>query len=246
MLNFFNAGKVRDQLTQELAEVVEQNQWITSVMSAVPAPMFVTDKELTITWINDAALTTMGYQRIEVVGRMTCAELCQTPLCGTADCTIKNCMRSGQAINGETVATTRSGQKIPVQAACTAIFNEDGEVIGGMEVIIDRTEAVRAKWEIDNILTSIGAPMLVTDKDLKITAINDAALEAMGYQRDEVVGHMTCAQLCQTPLCGTGDCTIKNCMRTGQVIAGELDELIEKLQASEMEERLAEAGLAEG
>ncbi len=219
MLNFFNAG--RGQLAQELGEATEQNKWYHCVMSAVPAPMFVTDKDLTITWINEAALSAMGYQREEVVYRMTCAQLCQTPLCGTADCTIKNCMRTGQAINGETVATTRSGAKIPVQAACTAIFNEKGEVIGGMEVIIDRSEAVHAKWEIDNILKSIGAPMFVTDKDLTITSINDAALGAMGYKREEVVGRVTCGQLCQTPLCGTSDCTIKNCMNSRQVIAGE-------------------------
>ena len=33
----------------------------------------------------------MGYGREEVVGKMTCADLCKTPLCGTENCTIKNC-----------------------------------------------------------------------------------------------------------------------------------------------------------
>jgi PAS domain S-box-containing protein len=191
------------------------------MVGAIAAPMFVTDENLLITFINDAACQATGWRREEVVGKLTCAELARTPLCGTADCTIKNCMRTGQTIVGETVATTRDGRQVPIQAACSAIFDDAGKPIGGMEVIIDRTEAERAKWETENILRSAAAPMFTTDINLVVTSINDAALGAMGYRREEVVGKMTCAELCRTPLCGTADCTIKNCMRTGQVIHGE-------------------------
>ncbi len=242
MISFFNSGKVREELALQNAELERKLQSVNSekeryeqenqrmaeekkqqeqVMAAIAAPMFVTDRELTITWINEPALAAMGYSREEVVGKMTCAELCKTPLCGTSDCTIRNCMRERKTIHGETVATTRDGSKIPVQAACSAIFDENGEPCGGMEVIIDRTAAVRAKWEADNILKSIGAPMFVTDKDLLITSINDAALNAMGYRREEVVGRMSCAQFARSPLCGTADCTIKKCMQSGEVVAGE-------------------------
>ena len=51
---------------------------------------------------------------------MTCAELAETPLCGTANCTIKNCMRTREIINGETEMTTRDGKKVPIAAACSA------------------------------------------------------------------------------------------------------------------------------
>lgn len=42
--------------------------------------------------------------------------------------------------------------------------------------------------ELTNILGSIAAPMVVVDKDLTITSVNDAALKTMGYRRDEVLG----------------------------------------------------------
>ena len=64
--------------------------------------------------------------------------------------------------------------------------------------------------ELENIFSSMAASVFVTDKNLVITRINDPALNAMGYSRDEVVGKMTCADLCKTPLCGTENCTIKN------------------------------------
>ena len=205
----------------ELKKTNRQRQYHEGVLSAIAAPMFVTDKNLVITWVNEAALAAMGYGRDEVVGRMTCAEFSKTPLCGTDSCTIKSCMRTGKPIHGETEAMTRQGRKIFIQAVCSPVFDENGQPCGGMEVIIDRSAAVMAKFEADNILKSIGAPMFVTDKDLLITSINDAALSAMGYRREEVEGRMTCAQLAQTPLCGTGNCTIKKCMRTGEVVAGE-------------------------
>jgi methyl-accepting chemotaxis protein len=190
-------------------------------IASIAAPMYVVDKDLVITSINDAALNALGYRRDEVVGKMTCAQLSRTPLCGTDNCTLKNCMRTGEAINRETVAETRTGQKIPIKAACSPLMDDTGKAYGGMEVIIDQTDVARAKWETDNVLKSIAAPMYVVDKELIITSINNAALTAMGYRRDEVVGKMTCAQLSRTPLCGTDNCTLKNCMRTGDAIYRE-------------------------
>jgi methyl-accepting chemotaxis protein len=208
-------------LESELESVRWKNRQNEAILSAVAVPMFVVDKNLLITSINSAACRAMGYRTEEVIGRMTCAELSRTPLCGTSNCTLKNCMRTGEVINGETVAETRDGRKIPIQAACSPLFDEQGTPVGGMEVIVDRSEAVQAKWEVDNILKTIAAPMFVVDKNLLVTSINSAACRAMGYRPDEVIGKMTCAQFSRTPLCGTSNCTLKNCMRTGEVINGE-------------------------
>jgi methyl-accepting chemotaxis protein len=190
-------------------------------LSTIAAPMVVVDKNLVITNVNGAALKAMGYHRDEVVGKMTCAEFQKTLLCSTANCTLKNCMRTGETIIGDTVAQTREGKKIPIRAACSPLLDEEGKAYGGIEVVTDQTEMVRARWETENILKSIAAPMYVVDRSLVITSINDAALKFMGYSRDEVVGKMTCANLSKTPLCNTANCTLRNCMRTGEHIIGE-------------------------
>jgi PAS domain S-box-containing protein len=214
------SAKIR-VLEQQLVEAHREAKRAQNILGCSAAPTVIVDKNLTITDVNEAALKTMGYSRDEVVGKMTCAEFQKTLLCNTGNCTLKNCMRTGQTIVGETTAITRSGQKFPIKAACSPMLDEQGNVYGGMEVIIDQTAVMRAKWEIDNILKSIAAPMFVVDTDLVITSINDAALKAMGYRRDEVVGKMDCGRLCKTPLCNTDNCTIRNCFRTGQAIIGE-------------------------
>ncbi len=206
---------------EEIIKVRSENRRHESLIAAIAAPMYVVDKDLVISSINDVALNAMGYSRDEVVGKMTCAQLSKTPLCGTANCTLKNCMRTGERIYGETIAETRSGQKLPIKAACSPLMDENGKPYGGIEVIVDQTEVTRAKWEMGNILKTIAAPMFVVDKDLVISSVNDAALNAMGYGRDEVVGKMTCAQFSKTPLCGSANCTLKHCMRTGETIYGE-------------------------
>ena len=195
-------GKVRERMSvvkNKRAKIQGKAVRSDAVLTFSAAPIYVVDRDLMITAINDAALKAMGYQRDEVVGKMTCAHFAKTPLCGTENCTLKNCMRTGRTIIGETVAETREGKKFPIKAACSALVDSQGNVYGGMEVIIDQTDVAKAKWEIDNILRSIAAPMFVADQDLLITSVNDAALKAMGYRRDEVVGRMTCAQLCRTP-----------------------------------------------
>ncbi|MDA8432309.1 MAG: methyl-accepting chemotaxis protein [Nitrospiraceae bacterium] len=212
---------LKKDVLEENARFRGQVNELERQISSIAAAMFVVDKDLIIRSVNDAALNAMGYSREEVVGKMTCAQFSQTLICGTSACTLRNCMRTGEAIFGETVAEARTGQKIPIKAACSPLLDEAGKAYGGMEVIIDQTDVAKAKWETENVLTSIAAPMFVVDKNLVITSVNNSALKAMGYSREEVVGKMTCAQFSRTPLCGTAACTLKNCMRTGEAIFGE-------------------------
>jgi len=117
-------------------------------LDSIAAPMVVVDRNLVVTFVNDAALKTMGYHRDDVVGKMTCAEFQKTLLCGTANCTLKNCMRTGDTIIGDTIAQTRAGKKIPIRAACSPIIDAQGNTQGGIEVITDQTEVVRANAKL--------------------------------------------------------------------------------------------------
>jgi methyl-accepting chemotaxis protein len=85
---------------------------------------------------------------------MTCAELCKTHACGTENCTIKNCMRTGESITAEVDCQTRDGRKIPIAAFCTALFDEQGNPIGGMEIVFDQTDQKAALREVDRLIQS--------------------------------------------------------------------------------------------
>ena len=101
--------------------------------------------------INDAALDALGYRREEVVGAMTCAELCRTPVCGTSGCTIRRCIQSKGTIIAETVATRRDGVRIPVRASCGVLFDQQGKPSGGFEVITDNSALMTMVDRIEEI-----------------------------------------------------------------------------------------------
>lgn len=188
---------------KEIRNVIKSSK---KFIESLTDPLFITGDDLTIWYINEPALQTLGYAEEEVVGKMTCADLCKTPLCNTQNCTIKNCIKNKTSVLGNTVAQTRQGKMLPVRAQCNAIYDKKGNPIGGFEYLADATTVD------EGFLTNMADAAFRTNTDLVIQNINDAALEALGYTRDEVVGKMTCADLCRTPVCGTTNCTIKRAM----------------------------------
>lgn len=183
-------------------------------LNGLTDPLILTDTNLVILYANETFLHALGYSQAEVIGKLTCSQVCKTPLCNTPDCTIKNCLTKKQPITGQTVAETRNGQKLPVRAVCNALYDDKGNPVGGFELltVLDNLD--------EGFLSNMADMAFRTDRNLLIQNINDAALKALGYQREEVVGKMSCAELCQTPLCGTAKCTIKNAMEKKDTVVG--------------------------
>ncbi len=174
------------ELENELNKANDLKQHYKAMISSIAAPMVVVDKDLSITSINDAALNAMGYGREEVVGKMTCAQLQKTPLCGTANCTLKNCMRTGEIIIGETVAETRDGKKIPIRAACSALIDEHGKVYGGMEVIIDIAEVKRLQQEAIEQREYLDEQINMLMKNMEAISRGDLTIDIIADRNDEI------------------------------------------------------------
>ncbi len=178
-------GRISD-LEKELGEVRRQSLSCRSVLDSIAAPMFVVDKDLTINFINDAALKAMGYTRSEVVGKMTCGQISKTPLCGTSNCTLKNCMRTGEVVVGETEAETRDGKKVPIQAACSPLIGDDGKSYGGIEVIIDISEIKRLQAEADEQRRYLEKQVSMLIENFNRINDGDLTLELKAERSDEV------------------------------------------------------------
>ncbi len=150
----FKVVKYAIDVTEQKLQMVKQQFETENIIKSIGAPMFVADENLIVHSINDAALNALGYSREEVIGKMTCADICKTEICGTPKCTIKNCMKTGEVITGEVEATTRDGKKIPVAAVCSALFDQNGKPYGGMEVIVDQTEQKGTLREVARLITA--------------------------------------------------------------------------------------------
>ena len=137
-------------ILQFLADSENKLQNILECLS----PMFMVNKDLKVTFINEAACKTLGYKKEDVVDKMQCADLCKTELCNTTNCTIKNCMKTGEMIIGDVTASTQTGKKIPIAASCSALFDEKGTPYGGIEVIIDQTIQKETLQQVSGIIAA--------------------------------------------------------------------------------------------
>ncbi len=70
----------------------------------------------------------------------------------------------------------------------------------------------------DRVFPRVPAPMFLVDADLVVREASDQALATFGRAREEVVGRMTCSELCGTPLCGTPECTVRRSIRDRQPV----------------------------
>ncbi len=182
-------GFLKKDVLEQNARQKETINELQRQLSSIAAPMVVVDKDLLITFVNDAALDFMGYGREEVVGKMSCAQFQKTLLCGTANCTLKNCMRTGEVIHGETIAETRSGKKIPIKAACSRLMDEAGRTCGGMEVIIDISEIKRLQDEATGQKEYLERQVRMLVENLGKFSEGDLNLN-MKAERDDEIGQV--------------------------------------------------------
>ena len=204
----------------------EPRQDYEGILSGIPDPCFAVDKDLTITYFNDAAQRFTGWKAEEVVGQSTCRELFKSDICESS-CAIRACMASGQSTTGtRVVVKDRWGKEAVVSASANLLTDANGEVIGGIEVIHDISQqleleaSIRAKEEYANsIIKGISDPFFVADGDLLVTYMNQACADLTGYSIDETVNKCTCREIFKSNICETG-CALKSCMATGDVISG--------------------------
>lgn len=182
MLEFLKGDIVENNLSlkRRLTEPESEN-------ASIAAPMVIVDDNLLITCINDAALSALGYSRFEVVGRMTCAEFSKTPLCDTKYCTMKNCFASGKPIFSETVIETKTGYKMPIRAACSPIFDGNGIISGGMEVLIDISDEKHLQQESNEQLVHLQRQVGLIDERLRQLSLGDLSLQP-AKERDNEIG----------------------------------------------------------
>ena len=197
-----------------------------AVVHSVPNPMFVTDTERNLIFLNRACLEFIGLSDArEVIGKK-CWDLFQADIC-EKECPLADCLKEKKAFSGrKAVVKDNEGQPVYISIDAAPVVNRNGELIGAMEVIRDISEERRFQETLKNekeyansIVKGIKDPFFIVDKDLVVTYINESAAGAVGYRVDEVVGKMKCRDVFNSDIC-RDNCAIKYAMRTGESIEG--------------------------
>jgi PAS domain S-box-containing protein len=118
-----------------------------AVKKAIPAPFFITDKSLNITYANQHFAKMVGMNQDSIRG-LYCGSLVKAGQCGTDKCLIRRALEARRTIRDEAVVE-KDGRKLFFDVWAQVLTDLKGEVIGVLEIMIDITNQREAQTPIE-------------------------------------------------------------------------------------------------
>lgn len=122
------------------------NQLALNILDHLPTPVMAVDRALQLIFTNSAGLKLLGKSWEEIQNR-PCHEIFNTRHCGTSEC------RMRQVIDGGDAYTVRNeihvnGRVVPMEYTAAALKDDEGNIVGGVEYLLDITERVRQEKKL--------------------------------------------------------------------------------------------------
>jgi two-component system, OmpR family, phosphate regulon sensor histidine kinase PhoR len=110
-------------------------EWSHFIIQSLADGVITVDGKMRITDLNRAAEKLTGYSREEALGHF-CGEILHSSMCGR-ECPLKLAMNGAAAVSREAVLQSRQGQKIEVKLTASALRDDEGNLLGGVETFGD-------------------------------------------------------------------------------------------------------------
>jgi diguanylate cyclase (GGDEF)-like protein/PAS domain S-box-containing protein len=183
-------GVMLDITPRVLSE--RETRFHSRLLDEVDAAVIATDLKLTVTHWNRFAEGLLGYARDEAVGR-NLAELAIVNDPGFAARKMK-VLRAGQPFEGEFRARRKDGTEFACYTRDAPIHDDDGELSGYVGVATDITARKNAERSIAEserrfrrLVEQAADGFFVFDSDGRFVDVNQGAVKALGYTRDELL-----------------------------------------------------------
>ncbi len=115
--------------------LIKSHDWPHFIIRSMADGVITVNEKLRITDLNLAAERLTGYSREDALGHF-CGEILQSSMCGR-ECPLKVAMVSGEAVSREAILQNRLGQKIEVMLTASALRDNQGNLLGGVETFRD-------------------------------------------------------------------------------------------------------------
>jgi rsbT co-antagonist protein RsbR len=111
------------------------------ILKQIPSPVMAVDKEMKIIYVNDSALDMADKSEKDVIGQY-CYNIFNTTDCRTNDCCMKKALTTGEICSNRTEAVIK-GEDLNAEYYAVPLKDDSGEIIGGLEFIVDITKQVQ-------------------------------------------------------------------------------------------------------
>ena len=133
-------------------ERTAKEQLYELIVSGLPMALFVVDASCQIVEFNQAAEELSGWSKEEVMGRY-CADVLESTLCEDS-CPLQESLQTGKtSIGKEALITTKNRDKIPIFFSSSALTDENGKLIHGIEVFRDASAIKKLQEQKNNIIS---------------------------------------------------------------------------------------------
>ncbi|MGE3297050.1 MAG: EAL domain-containing protein [Porticoccaceae bacterium] len=187
-------NRLSADLTENFQALHQREQRLDRILDSIGDAVIIVDTQLRVERVNPVAEALTGWPRAEAIGRSLENVFALTDyLSGTAMANpVAQAMATGatQQLANHAVLTARDGRRYHIADSAAPIRGVDGVIEGGVLVFHDVSEAYRVREErrLAAIAFDTGAPQLIADGAGKIIRANQAALDASGYSREEMLG----------------------------------------------------------
>ncbi len=131
------------QTFRDITDQLEQQYILDSVADGV----FTVDKNFVFTSFNKAAERITGYTSEEILGK-TCRDVFHTKICSSG-CPLAKAIKTQSKITvPKQILYGKNEKQIPVNVSATALMDESGNIIGGVETFKDLTEVTRLRRQL--------------------------------------------------------------------------------------------------
>jgi PAS domain S-box-containing protein len=142
------AASVRQILSKPKDGGQLDDRYFPLLLDVIDQCIFTIDPGGRITSFNRAAEELTGYTADEVMGHL-CADIFRTEVCESG-CPLRRTIRSGERMVDRRVRIrVKDGHSLPVSVTTALLCTDEGEVLGGVEVIKDLSSLMHLKRQLD-------------------------------------------------------------------------------------------------
>jgi methyl-accepting chemotaxis protein len=178
--------KTLNSFLDEAAKWKESADFMATILNNIPTPVVTMDTNLSISFINSAGAAVLGSTPDTCVGKK-CFDLFKTPHCNTENCQVVKAMKTGQVCTADTVANLPSCH-LPIRYTGAALQDGKGNVIGGLEYVLDITTETGITEDLLNLAEAAVKGQLEVRADAdKFTGNNHEIVTAVNKTLDAVI-----------------------------------------------------------
>jgi PAS domain S-box-containing protein len=192
--DFFIAEQMRNANRKAFEQRFQKEESFVEILNRIPDGLFTFDKDWRINYFNPTAEKITGFSGEDAVG-MYCDDVFKITGTGSGNA-LRQAINEGVDVhNREYEITDIGGRKIPVICSTSAFRNENGEVMGGLEIFKDITELRALEKEVAKREKKYrrifeGSHDMIYTSTLEGTLldVNQAGVDMLGYpDKDELL-----------------------------------------------------------